>query len=114
MSKFVVIDRSVREQIKYGQMESSGRVARCLSMICQAYHLDLKVWQVSVDSGTISVMDLKPTFITAQSAADILKRDPRGIALEFTPVAYLQTPRGVKLLYLRDEVLKSAVPEKED
>jgi len=56
-------------------------------------------------------MDLKPTFITAQSAADMLKRDPRGIALEFTPVAYLQTPRGLKLLYLRDEVLKSANKE---
>jgi hypothetical protein len=32
-------------------------------------------------------MDLKPTFITAQSAADMLKRDPRGIALEFTAAA---------------------------
>jgi hypothetical protein len=60
------------------------------------------------------MQDLKQTFVTAQSAAALMKRDPRGIALEFSPAAYLKTPGGTKLLYLYEKVMRFANPEKED
>ena len=56
-------------------------------------------------------MPEKPIFVTAQTLADLLGQDPRTVAYERAPVAYLRTKERVSTLYAFNP---AEVPEKKE
>jgi hypothetical protein len=44
----------------------------------------------------------EPTYATADTAARLLNRDPRSIQKEYTPIAWLETPKGERRKPLYD------------